>query len=101
MVAIANVLYNFIIVIRYQISVFVIEREWAKAGYFAAAGAVMSFFGLMHGPAVGFAVTPGVALAYALLAGGLFAVGRVPVMAMKPAKKAPPASWREGRSRRS
>ncbi|MBR0656012.1 hypothetical protein [Plastoroseomonas arctica] len=68
------------------IAVFVIEREWEKAAYFAGAGAVLTFFGLMHGPAVGFAVTPGVALAYALLAGGLFAVGRVPVMAMKPAE---------------
>ena len=54
----------------------IIERQWSKAAGFAGAGAMLSFFGLMHGPAVGFAVTPGVALAYALLAGFLVACGR-------------------------
>ena len=59
----------------------IIERAWAKAAAFAAAGAMLSFFGFMHGPAVGIAVTPGVALAYALLAGGLYALGRQPTAA--------------------
>ncbi|MBR0645552.1 hypothetical protein [Plastoroseomonas hellenica] len=69
------------------IAVFVIEREWTRAAYFAGAGAVLTFFGLMHGPAVGIAVTPGVALAYAVMAGGLFVVGRAPAMSVLAAPK--------------
>jgi AGZA family xanthine/uracil permease-like MFS transporter len=57
-------------------AVFVIERDFVKASGFAAAGAVLTFFGFMHGPAVGFGVTPGVALAYALVAAGFFAYAR-------------------------
>ena len=35
------------------IGAFVIEKKFAEAGYFAAAGAVLTFFGFMHGEAVG------------------------------------------------
>jgi adenine/guanine/hypoxanthine permease len=60
------------------IGVFVIEREFDKAGAFALAGAVMTYFGFMHGESVGIGgglgVTPGVALAYAVVAVGFFAV---------------------------
>ncbi|MGJ5132969.1 regulator [Bradyrhizobium oligotrophicum] len=63
------------------IGVFVIERDFTKAAAFALAGAVMTYFGFMHGEAVGigggFGVTPAVALAYAVVAGGLFALGRL------------------------
>ncbi len=59
------------------IGVFVIDRKWDNAAGFAAAGAVLTFFGFMHGPAVGVAVTPVVAAAYALLAVLLFGFGRV------------------------
>jgi AGZA family xanthine/uracil permease-like MFS transporter len=55
------------------IGVFVIERRMAMAAAFALGGAVLTFFGFMHGPAVGFAVTPMIALAYALVAAFLFA----------------------------
>ncbi len=60
------------------IGVFVIEREFNKAAAFAFAGAVLTYFGFMHGEAVGvgggLGVTPGVALAYAVVAVGfLFA----------------------------
>ncbi len=58
------------------IGVFIIDREFSKAAAFALAGAVMTWFGFMHGEAVGFGVTPGVALAYAVVAGGLYAAGR-------------------------
>ncbi len=62
------------------IGVFVIERDFMKASAFAFAGAVMTYFGFMHGEAVGigggFGVTPSVALAYAVMAGGLYALGR-------------------------
>jgi AGZA family xanthine/uracil permease-like MFS transporter len=57
-------------------AVFVIERDFVKASAFAAAGAVLTFFGFMHGPAVGIGVTPEVALAYALVAAGFFAYAR-------------------------
>ncbi|WP_316194535.1 regulator [Bradyrhizobium sp. SZCCHNRI3052] len=63
------------------IGVFVIERDFTKAAAFALAGAVMTYFGFMHGEAVGigggFGVTPAVALAYFVVAGGLFALGRL------------------------
>jgi adenine/guanine/hypoxanthine permease len=73
------------------IGVFVIEREFAKAAAFAAAGAVLTFFGFMHGPAVGVAVTPGLALAYAMLAGLLFGCARqaVPAAIVEEAAPAP------------
>ncbi|WP_315772432.1 MULTISPECIES: regulator [unclassified Bradyrhizobium] len=63
------------------IGVFVIERDFTKAAAFALAGAVMTYFGFMHGEAVGIGgglgVTPAVALAYVVVAGGLFALGRL------------------------
>jgi AGZA family xanthine/uracil permease-like MFS transporter len=59
------------------IGVFIIEREYVKASAFALSGAVLTYFGFMHGEAVGigggFGVTPSVALAYAVVAAGLFA----------------------------
>jgi AGZA family xanthine/uracil permease-like MFS transporter len=62
------------------IGVFVIERDFMKASAFALAGAVMTYFGFMHGEAVGIGgglgVTPGVALAYLVMAGGLFALAK-------------------------
>ena len=51
-----------------------------KASAPAFAGAVMTYFGFMHGEAVGIGgglgVTPGVALAYAVVAVGLLALGK-------------------------
>ncbi len=61
-----------------------IEREFAKAAAFALSGAVLTYFGFMHGPAVGvgngLGVTPSVALAYAVVAAFLFALSRKPAM---------------------
>lgn len=73
------------------IGVFVIEREFTKASAFAAAGAALTFFGFMHGEQVGIAVTPSVAIAYAIVAAGLFALGSakpvtVPVASAAPAE---------------
>jgi adenine/guanine/hypoxanthine permease len=63
------------------IGVFVIERDFVKAAAFAFAGAVLTYFGFMHGEAVGIGgglgVTPGVALAYAVIAGGFLAVAKL------------------------
>jgi AGZA family xanthine/uracil permease-like MFS transporter len=62
------------------IGAFIIDKKYAEASYFAAAGAVLTFFGFMHGEAVGFAVTPTVALAYAMVAAFLFALSRAPAV---------------------
>lgn len=59
------------------IGVFVIEKQFEKAAAFAAAGAVLTFFGFMHGEAVGVNVTPAVALAYLIVAGFLLACARM------------------------
>ncbi|MES2750704.1 MAG: regulator [Pseudomonadota bacterium] len=75
------------------VAVFVIECEFIKASAFAAAGAALTFFGFMHGPAVGFGVTPSVALAYAVVAAGLFAAAKYGVssIARAPVPHAAPA----------
>ncbi|RXH35193.1 regulator [Bradyrhizobium nanningense] len=63
------------------IGVFIIERDFEKASGFALVGAVLTYFGFMHGEAVGigggFGVTPAVALAYAAMAAGLFAASKL------------------------
>ena len=57
------------------ITVFTIERRFISAAAFALAGSVLTYFGFMHGAAVGigdgFGVTPEVALAYLLVSGFL------------------------------
>jgi len=62
------------------IGVFVIEREFSKAAAFAFAGAVLTYFGFMHGESVGigggWGVTPAVALSYAVVAAGFYAVDK-------------------------
>src|SRR5580693_4572430 len=40
------------------IAVFIIERQFTKAAAFSAAGAVLTFFGFMHGEPIGFGHTP-------------------------------------------
>jgi AGZA family xanthine/uracil permease-like MFS transporter len=39
---------------------------------------VLTFFGFMHGEAIGIAVTPTVAVAYLIVAGFIFSLGRYP-----------------------
>jgi adenine/guanine/hypoxanthine permease len=78
------------------IATFVIEREFRKASAFAFAGAVMTYFGFMHGPAVGvgqqgLGVTPGVALAYLIVAVFLLALSKMPELAPMASPKAMPA----------
>jgi adenine/guanine/hypoxanthine permease len=46
----------------------IIDRAYAKAAAFAAAGALLTFFGFMHSEALGIARTPLVALAYLAVA---------------------------------
>jgi len=54
------------------IGVFIIERQLARAAAFALAGAVFTFFGLIHGEAIGIARSPEVAFAYLAVAAVLF-----------------------------
>ena len=42
---------------------------------------MLTFFGFMHGESVGLAVTPSVALAYAIIAGFLLGLSRMPASA--------------------
>jgi AGZA family xanthine/uracil permease-like MFS transporter len=66
------------------VGVFVIERKFVQASAFAASGAVLTFFGFMHGEAVGIAVTPGVALSYAIVAVFLYGLSRQEAAENKP-----------------
>jgi len=50
-----------------SIAVFIIDRKFLNAAFFALAGAVLTFFGLMHGETIGFGQTPLVALSYLLV----------------------------------
>jgi len=79
------------------IGVFVIERDFVKASAFALSGAVPTYFGFMHGEAVGIGgglgVTPAVALACAVVAAGFFAAGST-------APALPPFRIRKSRLRR-
>jgi AGZA family xanthine/uracil permease-like MFS transporter len=62
------------------IGAFVIDRKFVEASAFALAGAVLTFFGFMHGGAVGLAVTPTVTIAYLIVGAFLFGLGRYPEM---------------------
>ncbi|MEO6093983.1 MAG: hypothetical protein ABIT04_06410 [Novosphingobium sp.] len=51
-----------------SITVMIIDGKLMKASYFALAGAVLTFFGLIHAEAIGVMKTPAVAGAYLLVA---------------------------------
>jgi len=55
-----------------SICVFIIEAQHMKAAAFALAGAILTFFGLMHAESIGVMKTPGVAAAYLVVAVFLF-----------------------------
>lgn len=59
-----------------SIAVFVIDRSFTKSAVFALVGAALTFFGFMHGEAIGFAQSPVVALAYLGVAGVMFGCAR-------------------------
>ena len=50
------------------VTVFIIDRQLEKAAWFAFAGAVFTFFGLIHAEDLGIAQSPMVSLSYALVA---------------------------------
>jgi AGZA family xanthine/uracil permease-like MFS transporter len=51
------------------IAVFIIERQFMKSAAFALVGSVLTFFGFMHGEAIGIGQTPLVAVSYLAVAG--------------------------------
>ncbi|MEO8004510.1 MAG: regulator [Betaproteobacteria bacterium] len=67
-----------------SIAVFVIDRDFSKAAIFAAIGAVFTFFGFMHGEAIGIAQSPVVALAYLGVAVVFAACGKLASTTPKP-----------------
>jgi AGZA family xanthine/uracil permease-like MFS transporter len=54
------------------ITVFIIDREFDKASAFALAGSILTFFGFIHGSAIGVDQTPTVAFSYLAVAAILF-----------------------------
>src|ERR1700757_1110529 len=50
------------------IGVFIIERDFIKAAAFATAGAILTFFGFIHGEKIGLAQTPAVSVSYLAVA---------------------------------
>jgi AGZA family xanthine/uracil permease-like MFS transporter len=64
-----------------SVAVFIIDRKFARASLFALVGAGLTFFGFMHGEAIGFGQTPVVAVSYLMVATVLFICSRSPVTA--------------------
>jgi AGZA family xanthine/uracil permease-like MFS transporter len=65
-----------------SVTTYIVERKFARASAFAAAGALLTSFGLMHGEEVDPSriQNPGVVAAYLLVAGVLFACHRFGVV---------------------
>ena len=58
------------------ITVFIIDREFEKAAAFAMAGTVFTFFGFIHGEAIGIGSSPAVAISYLGVAAILFTLSK-------------------------
>jgi AGZA family xanthine/uracil permease-like MFS transporter len=58
------------------IAAFIIDRKFDWAALFAAAGAVLSFFGFIHGTSLGVGNSAPVALGYLIVAGVCYALSR-------------------------
>jgi AGZA family xanthine/uracil permease-like MFS transporter len=58
------------------VTVFIIDRQLEKAAWFALAGALLTFFGFIHGEEIGVAQSPVVALGYLGVSAMLFGFGR-------------------------
>jgi adenine/guanine/hypoxanthine permease len=66
------------------IAAFIIDRKFDRAGLYALAAAVLSFFGFINGTALAFANSAPVALGYLLLALMCFGLMRYPQAALAP-----------------
>jgi AGZA family xanthine/uracil permease-like MFS transporter len=69
------------------IAVCIIDRNFRKASGFALAGAVLTFFGFMHGERIGIAQTPVVAVSYLAVSVILFTCAKLVVSAPKPVEQ--------------
>jgi AGZA family xanthine/uracil permease-like MFS transporter len=58
------------------ITTYIVDRKFMHAAAFSFAGGVLTFFGLMHGEAIGINQTPTVALAYLVVGGVLTACAK-------------------------
>jgi AGZA family xanthine/uracil permease-like MFS transporter len=67
------------------IAVCIIDRTFEKAAAFAVVGTLLTFFGFMHGEAIGIAKSPAVALSYLGIAGILLACAKYAEIAPAPA----------------
>jgi adenine/guanine/hypoxanthine permease len=81
------------------VTVFIIDRELNRAAAFAAAGAILTFFGFIHGEGIGFDRSPEVAVAYLAVAAILFACHKYATVVPHPVEmvhgEAAPASAAE------
>jgi len=68
------------------IGVFIIDRQFIRASVFAMAGAVLAFFGFIHGEKIGFGQSPVVALSYLAVAIVLLACSKLSVPVASGAK---------------
>ncbi len=66
------------------VTVFIIEGHLVKAAAFAVAGAVLTFFGFIHGEAIGLGRSPTVAVSYLAIACVLLICSRFAAVAPKP-----------------
>ena len=59
------------------VTVFIIDQKFERASAFALAGAILTFFGFIHGPeGIGFGSSPTVSISYLAVAGILFYLAR-------------------------
>jgi len=68
------------------VAVCVIDRNFMKAAGFALAGAILTFFGFMHGHQIGIAGDPSVALSYLVVAALFAGCAKLAVAEPKPAE---------------
>jgi AGZA family xanthine/uracil permease-like MFS transporter len=59
------------------VCVFIIDRKFTRAAGFALVGAVLTFFGFMHGEEIGIGQSPVVAVSYVCVAALLYACGKL------------------------
>ena len=77
------------------IAAFIIDRQFRWAGIYALAGAILAFFGFIHGVQLQFAASPLVALGYVFLAAICLAVAWREEPASERFSWAPPTSEEE------
>jgi AGZA family xanthine/uracil permease-like MFS transporter len=63
-----------------SVTVFMIDRQFDKAAAFAFVGAILSFFGLIHSEAIGFAQSPMVSASYFFVAAALYGCAKFAVL---------------------